>query len=736
MPKNVAQKKPRRRLRALEFILVAMLVVACGRTIHDDRTALGEEASNTTLTTGFDPQRDGFGFENYGFADVTNLTAADLQRLFGDEVCVSVEPTCTLIPPARIWMEALNTAMDVGHCEGMAVLSQHFYFGVLKPQRFGSATVAQLKLQGNEALQREIAYWWSTQATYPTRAHHTILDAVAAIDVLRGGMQPKASVDVLYTMGIYTSKGRGGHTVTPIGLRTIDESHTAIEIYDNNVPNTTQEIIVDTLTNTWRYESIVPGGSTTVYAGDATSETLDMTETSPRLERQICQFCPGNPLQKGVEELTTILFSSALPNTTGDAPEYSAYVEDSAGRRSGIVLGTSYNDIPGAQLHYLRGAGGQWSANGMPMIELPVATDGVVHITGSTEIPVTISAFGTGSVVSVQNLTLDETIASEVRLDQRRGRAVVASGRDSNPDIVVGYSDGQKNVETQVKRIRVRKGDFAAVATNRETNQVDVLARTTQDVDVQVTVRKKNDSGPPLEQRERKPADAQELAPLSDGMNPAPVIDAAHPPRETPGVRRTPGGVEDHQPNDVQSGGRYPANRTPNAADDGRNSARPTRAAQDRADGTPRPTKDQGQGGGPRPTLGPGDNGGGPRPTPGPGDNGGGPRPTRGSGDNGGGPRPTPGPGDNGGGPRPTPGPGDNGGGPRSTPGPGDNGGGPRPTPGPGENGGGPRPTPGPGDNGGGPRPTPGPGENGGGPRPTPGPGDNGGGVPPPTRSP
>jgi hypothetical protein len=95
---------------------------------------------------------------------------------------------------------------------------------------------------------------------------------------------------------------------------------------------------------------------------------LDLTETSPRLEQQVCQFCPGNPLRKGIEELTTILFSSALPDAGGDAQAYSAYFEDAQGRRSGIVLGTAYNEIPGVQVHYLRAAGGPWTPNGMPML--------------------------------------------------------------------------------------------------------------------------------------------------------------------------------------------------------------------------------------------------------------------------------------------------------------------------------------------------------------------------------
>jgi hypothetical protein len=113
--------------RVMRVLVMAQLLVACGTSNPIASVSMDGVAKNTA-TTGFDPQRDGFGFENYGSADVTNLTAADLQRMFGDGVCATVDPTCALIPPARIWMETLNTAMDVGHCEGMAVLSQYFYF--------------------------------------------------------------------------------------------------------------------------------------------------------------------------------------------------------------------------------------------------------------------------------------------------------------------------------------------------------------------------------------------------------------------------------------------------------------------------------------------------------------------------------------------------------------------------------------------------------------------------------
>ena len=682
-------------------VLVGLVLAGCGA-----QPTVQDMPLPAVQTSGFAPQRDGFGFENYGAGDVTNLTAADLQRMFGDEVCASVTPRCTLIAPARIWMEALNSAMETGHCEGMAVLSQYFYHGVLKPDAFGSKTAAQLVLAGNVPLQREIAYWWATQATYPTRAHHHVLDANAAIAMLRAGLHPDAPVEVLHTMGVYEANGRGGHTVTPIGLRTIDEGHVAIEIYDNNVPNTTQEIVVDTVQNSWSYQRTRDDGSVVRYAGDATSGTLDLTETSPRLEQQVCQFCPGNPLRKGIEELTTILFSSALPDAGGDAQAYSAYFEDAQGRRSGIVLGTAYNEIPGVQVHYLRAAGGPWTPNGMPMLELPVATEGTVYVTGAADAPVTISAFGAGSVVSVQHLQVDATVASEVRLDQRRGTAAVASGVDSTLDIVVGYSDGIKNVETQVKRVRVRKGDTAAVATNRDTDQVAVYAQTEQQVDVQVTVGQRDDKGPPRERNERQPADAQELAPLQDGMQPGPVEDTTRPtraPRGTPGADRpaqtgepTGDGPRPTQGPDQRANGTTPLNATPN-----------------RDVAQPRPTRGPNDAGGPQPTRGP-EGGGGPQPTRGP-EGGGGPQPTRGP-EGGGGPQPTRGP-EGGGGAQPTRGP--------------EGGGGPQPTRGS-EGGGGPQPTRGPNDAGG-PQPTRGA-EGGGGPQPTRGP--EGGGGPQPTRRP
>lgn len=59
-------------------------------------------------------------------------------------------------------MEWANSTMKNGHCEGLAALSLLMYEGKIRPQDFGAERAADLNLEGNTKLQREIAYWYAT----------------------------------------------------------------------------------------------------------------------------------------------------------------------------------------------------------------------------------------------------------------------------------------------------------------------------------------------------------------------------------------------------------------------------------------------------------------------------------------------------------------------------------------------------------------------------------------------
>ena len=615
--------------RLISIVLVWQLLVACTTPVSQTSSIDGAQSTavpgQIIVSSGFDPKQDGFSFQNYGEADVTNLTNADMQRMFGDAVCASTQPNCTLIPAAQVWMEEINRAMSTGHCEGMAVLSQYFYYGVIKPQTFGGANAAALDLTKNLPLQREIAYWWATQATYPTRGHHTNADALTAIALLRDGLNKNAQITQLYTLGMYTLDHTDGHTVTPIALREIDATHVAIQIYDNNFPETTQEIIVDTAKNSWQYTPTT-ANNTVLYSGDATSKSLDLTATSPRLEKQLCHFCPGNPIAKGLENLTTILFSSTSTKLTTMSTQMSAYFVDLKGNRSGVVLGQVYNEIPDAHVDFLRGSDNQWSQLGMPMISVPADVAGSIRVTGAANKPINVTAFGAGNVVSVQDLAVDEKTASDIRLDQANGTAAVASATDTRPNLIVGYSDGQKNVKMTVQGVRIAKGDKVAVAADRGNDNVSVLATQPQQVDVRVTVGNNDPAKPPRDTQQTQPADDQRLAPISDGMAPAPVVDDRKPPREE---QRTPQTGDNQAPNGTpQPNDDNPPQGTPPA---GGNNLRQTPNSTTRGGPTP-PANGNGGGNGngnPQPTNGNGNN---PRPTPPANGNGGGndnPQPTQ-----------------------------------------------------------------------------------------------------------
>ena len=70
------------------------------------------------------------------------MTPNDVRRMFGDQACASIEgDQCILTPPGNQWLEQISKAMNGGHCEGMAVLSNLFYTGKANPADFGAATV-------------------------------------------------------------------------------------------------------------------------------------------------------------------------------------------------------------------------------------------------------------------------------------------------------------------------------------------------------------------------------------------------------------------------------------------------------------------------------------------------------------------------------------------------------------------------------------------------------------------
>ncbi len=525
------------------IILISVVLASCGSTPATTASPTPIVASATATvpplpakSNGFDPAYDGFAFRNYGFDErVINMLPADVLRLFGTDVCIGKQSNpCTLIPSAQVWMQEINRAMQTGHCEGMAVLSQYFYHGILSPDSFGALQTADLTLVDNPTLQREIAYWWATQATYPTRAHRTIVDAKSLLKTLADTLDAKAPIDVLFTVGMYERDFSRGHTVTPIGMHYTDRSRAVIELYDNNIPGEVREILVDIASNSWSYTAPNVDGTIVTYTGDATSKNLELTAAAPRLEQQICHFCPSNPTVESVEDFTTFFFSSSASGPQSSPVPVSLYFMDALKRRVGVVLGVVTNEIPGATVSFLRGAETPWSPLGMPTIAIPPEVQGTLSITGLRDAPLNVSAFGQGVVTSVQNLDVDPTSESAVMLDSAVGQVVVASATATQPDIIVGYTGATQNVTIVAADVPLLPGGKLALQADQTTNAVSVYG--SNPAPILLTTSRRDNAGTLTEIQTERPATDTQLAAAFDAVSArpaAPAPDEDAPPAVT-----------------------------------------------------------------------------------------------------------------------------------------------------------------------------------------------------------
>jgi len=393
---------------------------------------------------GFTPEQNGFSFSNYGDdIPAINLTAGELRRMFGDQVCSRLDgDLCILTPPAEQWMEQINGAMAGGHCEGMAVLSLMMYTEQIPAADFGGTVASDLDIN-DEILQREIAYWWATQTVAPT---YTSVIKGTPMEILEIVQQMDVSGET-YSIGIYKEDGSGGHAITPFGVEDKGDGLYAILVYDNNYPGETRELFVDSRDNTWLYEaSINPQVESELYTGNADTQTLDLTPTSARLGVQECPFCDGSGVSStGGGKLAAL--AQQLNQIFLDG-EGHILITDDNGNRLGYADGKIVNEIPGATYTaYRMDASGNAPE---PIYWLPATLDVTITIDGSTlteESVTDLVLVGAGFSIGVEGIYLepgqvdtayfypaDQTIAYETEADESPNLVIGVENPDAEAD--------------------------------------------------------------------------------------------------------------------------------------------------------------------------------------------------------------------------------------------------------------------------------------------------------------
>ncbi|MDQ1250044.1 MAG: hypothetical protein QG597_4421 [Actinomycetota bacterium] len=412
--------------RTVPLLATAVSAMAILSACASDNPAAGNQA-----TSGFDVASNGFSFANYGDdVAVTNLDPAAMRAMFGDQVCARVAgDTCTLQPTAAEWMKQQNDDMAGGHCFGLAGLSWAMFDGAITPQRYGAATASELKLEGNRALQTDIAAVFVTQSTSPTTEAKLALPPSQAIAALEQAWRKGEG----YALAIFNLKDGepvDGHAVTPTAVKPLDDGRTGIVLYDNNFPGEPQVMVVDLQAETWTYTtSADPGEDPQQYTG-GTDNPFELWPVAPMLGPQNCPFCEGGQGSEatGVAGETRSVsggsdFTTVNVNQRANAAGVTFTVTDDAGQ-----------PIPGVQpVSPLSGPEGAPSAARVPKdVPFVVRIDGS-RLTQAADTDLTI--IGPGYSYGIDTFTVGVGEVETVRFDPSTNRVSYTTTGESAPDI-------------------------------------------------------------------------------------------------------------------------------------------------------------------------------------------------------------------------------------------------------------------------------------------------------------
>jgi hypothetical protein len=435
--------------------------------------------------TGFRPAVNGFSFPNYGNkAGTENLTPADMQAIFGDQVCANLQNNiCILKSPAQKKMDEVNNLMASGHCDGMAALSVLLYMQRENPQDFGASTTFGLQFTGNTKLQRTIARWYATQLIDPTYAAKLkfVSDKITpaqVIDLLISGITTKSET---YTLSIFKPGYRDGHTITPFAVAVESSGLYHILVYDNNFPNETRYVEVDPTANTWKYSaSVNPNVAQSLYTGSATTETLLLVPTSTRLKPQVCEFCltatpsPADTIYNEIMFTTSSLINKAT-----------ILVTDQQGHQLGYdAKGNFVNTIPGAYFVPVTSGGlapvtngDLWADSPQPELYIPAGIGITITVDGGAltkEETVSIALIGADYDLSVDEIILQPGASESLTISPDGQRLTYAPSSSEAPDITLGFDVNGLDYNFLVQGFDIDKGGSVDLALNPDKGQLAI----------------------------------------------------------------------------------------------------------------------------------------------------------------------------------------------------------------------------------------------------------------------
>jgi len=460
------------RRTCLAALAALILILAAAAPAVAEYTATGPVIADS----GFRPTADGYSFENYGAGKEKNLTAQEMVKLFGREVCENADGRCVLSSVARGWMRSFNDVMAGGHCMGFAATASLWHSGLgepLAPSLLGATTTFGLSKTG--AVERHIAYGFAFQALpsvqAQTRNHITARQLVGELQRrLPDREEP-------FTLGIFKQDMTGGHAITPFALEDRGEGRYGVLVYDNNYPGETRAMNVDVNRNTWNYQAAPnPKIKAGVYDGTAKVSNLSIMPLEPALGEQDCFFCRT---AEGRKKMTLAWASD--PRTRRHSE---LLVVDRRKRVSGCAdFGDGFtcrNQIPGVDQENLMIGGEQnWLNRVSPSYKLPYGRPYTVMLRGADlrkPAREAVALIGDSRYVGLAGIKLGPGEIDMLRVGRGMRRVVFVNDENQNetPRLQLGIDIGKTSYMFEVQARRVAKGAVLAIELHPKRRMLEI----------------------------------------------------------------------------------------------------------------------------------------------------------------------------------------------------------------------------------------------------------------------
>jgi hypothetical protein len=405
-----------------------------------------------TLDSGFQPDPDGYKFNNYLGSSYADYHFDEMRAMFGDDaVCMPDRPRCTVKRAAAIWYLFAYNFMKGGHCYGMAVTSSRFFSEVdeERPRHFESDARHTYDLElSTMPVRQHIAYYHVQQLINPISGalnvsrHRSVQDNLDVLHYLLSD-----STSGLPILGLI-SKDNGAHAITPYAIQDRGNGIYHIMVYDNNHPgDANRSVRIDTNANTWRYDM---GGTLGIWSSDQNPNSLAVIPLSLHAKSGFdCPWCAGTQLASGTP--------SGQIWATGASD---MLITDAQGHQLGYTGDQFVSDIPGAYKLFLSGGLG---ISVPPIYQVPLTTTYTLTLEGQTSLqqdadPPAITQFGPGYAVAVEDVQLAPEAQGQVRIAADGTEVAYAATDADTPSIMLVHDGEHESIRAQVQEASVGAG--------------------------------------------------------------------------------------------------------------------------------------------------------------------------------------------------------------------------------------------------------------------------------------